>query len=758
MAQDSTVNVAGKSSGLSIPDTLLFKIQRAQSVITDIKASGKKGYGTTRIRTELADVKSNVAPVARDVQTHRKTIDAKTLSNYGLILNDAQKKLTDWRTQLSKANNDLQNQLEEVLALSNDSLLTVAGNDTTEKKLYADQLVSLKLQLQDAGVRTTAQLDTVSRLLADVSGTYLNISNLQISINERLQKNNASILQKESPFLWEAPVTFDLTRIKAIFSSSYQGQDKILSYFFVSTWDNRFLLLLLTGAFFIWVYRNFRRIRRPALGKQIGPVRWENLRPSPIVASLIVLLTLTPLFEPQSPSLYIEITQVLLFAVLTLHLWALFSKSDLWLWVSNGVLYCLLLLTSALIGDSLIMRIWLIALNLGLLYFGVGFSELLKRKPISNRIVRPIIKLSLLLQGLAIVLNLFGRVSLAKVFSITAAISLVQITGLGVFIGIVLEALELQIKISAYSKGLFSRVNIAHTQRSFKKGLAFVAVVLWLIVFFINLGVADSVWNFLYQILTRPRSFGSVTFTLSNVLSFAIIIYLSSLLQKNIGLLFGESQLPGEVGQVDHLSSVLVLLRLVIVIAGVLLAVAASGISVDKFTVVLGALSVGIGLGMQNIVSNFVSGIILIFERPFQIGDYVELADKKGRIRDIGIRSSKMITGQGSEVIIPNSDLLSNRLVNWTSNDSYLKTTFPLKVGLSADLAAVRQLITDEVSQLDGSVESMTPEILVTAVGADTAELSVTIWIKNVYAEASLKSELLQRLIPRFTEANIKLA
>lgn len=90
----------------------------------------------------------------------------------------------------------------------------------------------------------------------------------------------------------------------------------------------------------------------------------------------------------------------------------------------------------------------------------------------------------------------------------------------------------------------------------------------------------------------------------------------------------------------------------------------ASGIPLDKLTVVLGALSVGIGPCMQNIVNNFVSGIILIFEKPFQIGDFVELADKKGKIQDIGIRASKMLTQQVSEVIIPNGDLISNRFTN----------------------------------------------------------------------------------------------
>ncbi|GAB4022391.1 hypothetical protein GCM10028808_70010 [Spirosoma migulaei] len=755
-AQDTT-KTKTTSSGQTIPDTLLFKIQKAQSVITEIKAANKKGYGIARIRSGLATVKSNVAPVAADLRTNRKTIDSKNLANYGLILNDALEKLTNWRTLLSRSNNDLQSRMDQVLALSTDSLLTVVSTDTTEKKFYADQLGDLRLQLQDAGTRTSAQLDTVSRLLADVSGTYLTISNLQATINERLQKSTEGAFQKEAPYLWDAPAPLTIGRLQAIFTSNYQGQDKILKYFFTSNWDSRLLLLLVVGLFFFWVFTNLKKARKPELRQEIGDLHLENLRPVPIVASLILLLNLVPLFEPESPSLYIEITQFVLLLVLTVHLWNRLSRHDVWMWVLNIVLYILLIITSTLVSDSLFMRLWLIVLNAGFLYLGLLFSRRLQQKRLSTRIVRPISKLYLLLQGLAIVLNIFGRISLAKTFGITAVIGLVQITGLGVFIEIVLEALELQIKISACSKGIFSRVNVNHIRRSFKEGLAFVAIALWLLVFFINLGIADGVFGLLYQLLTRPRSFGSISFTLGNVLSFSVIIYLASLLQKNIGLLFGENRLPGVDRQVDQMSSVLALVRLLIVVAGVLLAVAASGISIDKLTVVLGALSVGIGLGMQNIVSNFVSGIILIFEKPFRIGDYVELADKKGRINDIGIRSSRMITAQGSEVIIPNGDLLSNRLVNWTSRDTYIKTELTIKVGIETDLIAINTLIKESAIQLEGVLQNQQPEILVNAIGGDSVELKILIWIQSIYSEAGIKSQLLQQLFIKLKEAGIKL-
>jgi small-conductance mechanosensitive channel len=753
-AQDTTGRLSPET-GQAIPDTLLFKIQKAQSIITEVKAAGRRGFGVTRIRAGLTDVQANVAPIQNDVKLHKENIDTKSLANYRLILNDAQVKLTAWRTTLTKANNDLQNQLDQLLELSSDSLLSIAGQGTTQKDLYREQLVSLKLQLQESGTRTSAQLDTVSQLLADVSGTSLRVNDLQTTLNEQLQQSAVNVLQQEAPLLWNAPLSIRADNQQAILRSTYQGQQKILSYFLASTWDDRFLLYMLVIGFFSWVFSNFRKANDLSISHEIDMLRLDNLRPVPVISSLIVLFNLIPLFEPSSPSFYVELTQFLLLLVLTVHLWKRLPPFDLRLWLVNAALYILLILTNSLLTESLILRLWLILLNTAFLYLGYIYVRHVRFNSVSIRIVRPVTKLYFALHILAILLNVVGRISLAKTFSITAVVALVQITGLAVFIEIILEALDLQIQISACSKGFFSRVNVNHTRRFVKKALVFLAVGLWLLVFFINLGIDDDVFTFIGDILLKPRTFGSVTFSLSNILSFSIIIYLASLLQKNIGLFFGESRLPSVDGQIDQVSSILALIRLVIIVGGVLLAVVASGISIDKFTVVLGALSVGIGLGMQTIVSNFVSGIILIFERPFRIGDFIELADKKGRILDIGIRSSKMLTGQGSEVIIPNGDLLSNRLVNWSSKGAHLKTDFTLKVASDTDMDVLRTTIQEEANQLGESIQ--TPDIIVSSISGDSIELKVVILIKSISSEASLKSDLLQRLVSRFKEANIKL-
>ena len=97
------------------------------------------------------------------------------------------------------------------------------------------------------------------------------------------------------------------------------------------------------------------------------------------------------------------------------------------------------------------------------------------------------------------------------------------------------------------------------------------------------------------------------------------------------------------------MGQLLILIRLGILSAGILIAFAASGIPIDKLTIIIGALGVGIGFGLQNIVNNLVSGVILAFERPVQIGDAIEVGNRYGVIKEIGIRSGKIVTVEGSE-------------------------------------------------------------------------------------------------------------
>lgn len=738
----------------TIPDTLLFKIQKAQSVVTEVNAANKKGYSLDVISNAVSTIKQDIQPIKLDLGQKNKEIDVKNLQSYELLLNDAQERLTRLRNALIKSSNSLQGMVDQVVALSNDTVLEVSAKEG-EKRLYAGQLKDIRLRLQQSGNLTGKNLDQVGQLLADVSALDITVNDLKNQVTEGLQRSGKVALGREVPLLWETPWKSPDEGLWAQLSSSYQGQKKILSFFLETTWDKRFLTILFSLAFFIWVHRNFRLSQRAAVKRKIGELQFNYLKPFPILATLIVGLSIIPLLETGAPSLYIELTQLLLMLVITIHLRKVLPTQQLKRWLQLIIAFAILVFVSSINSNALWLRVALLALNVFFIMMGLRMFRAVKIQQFPKKYTRVVVIIFVVFNCLALLLNIFGRLSLAKAFALTGLVGLIQLIGLAVFVQLLLDALELQLKISSCSKGIFSRVEHIRVRASAKKVLHWVALLLWVMVFFVNMNLTHAAWSFFEAVLAKERTFGSVHFTLGNILLFVVIIYLANKLQKNVPIIFGDGNLSYE-AQVEHKSSKVALVRLIIIVLAVLLALTASGLPMDRLTVVLGALGVGIGLGMQNIVNNFVSGIILIFERPFRIGDFVELADKKGRVKDIGIRSSRLVTQQGAEVIIPNGDLLSGRLVNWTLSHDYVKSEFLFKVPIDTDLNALKKMIEEQVAKTEHGMSKMPVEILVNSMAGGNVELKVLAWVENIHNESHFKSELMAGLLQRMNEAEIK--
>jgi small-conductance mechanosensitive channel len=741
----------------SAQDTLQQKLVKAHSALNKVNAAAKKITPPGRVRQDIKNVNRQVAPVRAQLSKPGKTIPADTLKDYTNILKRSQAKLSAYRKSLQRSSGDLKSSHVALQKLIKDSLLAVSKDDSAARPAVAAALYDLNHRLQQADGSVSTGLDTVTRLLNDVSTAYLQVADLQSAVDDRAKAPAPGKFTKETPYLWSAPAETSGTRIANNLGNTYAGQNKELLDFLDSTWGDRMLALLLGGLFFLWVYLNYRKALQPEQQKEIGPLSFSHITPIPVIGAIIVMLVLSPLCQPDAPFQYMEIIHLLLLLSLTVFFWRRLVGHELRYWLFMVFLFIVIEVTTAAVRDSLFMRLWFIFLNLSSLYFGIVFSRKLLATEVTQQLIRPVLAIYLLLNIFAVILNIFGRISLAKSFTGTAIIGITEVIGLSVFVQLMTDALELQIKLSACGGGLFTRLDIPSTQLSFKKLLGGLSVIIWLLVFMINMGIAKQVWAFISQLLDNKRSFGSLSFTIGNILFFAVILYLSNMLQKHIGVLFGEQSSTRFTNQVEHKSTKLTLLRLIVAIVGVLLAVTASGIPLDKLTVVLGALSVGIGLGMQNIVNNFVSGIILIFEKPFQIGDYIELADKKGKIQDIGIRASRMLTQQGAEVIIPNGDLISNRFTNWTINSAYVQSEIIMKVSIATDLDKVTNIITEEIAKSDVLVKSEKPDILINSISADTVELRILIWISSIFAEPAFKNQLFRTLISRFNTEQIKL-
>lgn len=165
-----------------------------------------------------------------------------------------------------------------------------------------------------------------------------------------------------------------------------------------------------------------------------------------------------------------------------------------------------------------------------------------------------------------------------------------------------------------------------------------------------------------------------------------------------------------------------------LLVLGLMVAFQTSGIEVGSLTVVLGALGVGIGFGLQNIVNNFVSGLILLAERPVQVGDWIEVAGRTGRVTRVGGRSTTIVTGDNITIIIPNADLVTQQIVNWSHGDPKVRFRIPVGVAYGSDLERVREAFLEVANGHPAVLSDPAPAVFFTSFGDSALNLELVVW------------------------------
>ena len=254
-----------------------------------------------------------------------------------------------------------------------------------------------------------------------------------------------------------------------------------------------------------------------------------------------------------------------------------------------------------------------------------------------------------------------------------------------------------------------------------------------LMIAFVNLlptilPVLEPVWQAVGKLLTASIRIGSVTLSLGDVLWSIVSIMLALALARFVRFALDEDVLPRMRLAMGAASAASRLIYYGLVVLGIVFALAASGVELSKLTLVISALSVGIGFGLQNIVNNFVSGLILAFERPVREGDQITLGQTSGRVDLIGLRATRIRTPEGAEVIVPNASLISAEVTNWTLSDRNRRIEIPVGVSYDSDPERVQALLLEAISGLPGVAVRPVPMTVFRGFGTNALEFSLLLW------------------------------
>lgn len=287
--------------------------------------------------------------------------------------------------------------------------------------------------------------------------------------------------------------------------------------------------------------------------------------------------------------------------------------------------------------------------------------------------------------------------------------------------------------------------------------LGWTGALAWVYVTAENLAFLSAASDYGEQILSAGVSFGSVTVTVGGVLAVVLTLWASILVSRLVRFVLEEDVYPRiefARGVPYALSN---LVHYSIVLAGFLLALATMGLDPTRFTVLAGALGVGIGFGLQNIVNNFVSGLILLFERPVQVGDAIQIGDVMGEVRRIGIRSSTVRTFSGAEVIVPNADLIAERVTNWTLSDSTRRVEIPVGVAYGTEPERVLALLEDVARKHGQVLEFPAPLAVFLRFGDSTMDYELRAWVSDGTRWSQTRTEIAIAVYKGLQEAGIEI-
>jgi small-conductance mechanosensitive channel len=184
------------------------------------------------------------------------------------------------------------------------------------------------------------------------------------------------------------------------------------------------------------------------------------------------------------------------------------------------------------------------------------------------------------------------------------------------------------------------------------------------------------------------------------------------------------------------------MLHYVVLLVGAVIAIAALGVDMTKFTILAGAIGVGLGFGLQNIVNNFVSGLIVLFERPIKVGDVIQIDEATGVVARIGIRATMIRTMNGADIIVPNGKLISDRVTNWTFSNSHRGIELPVSVASGTDPHRVIAVLKEVASAHPLVINDPPPRVLLIKFGATALDFELRAWTSRFEEWGQIRSDL----------------
>ena len=400
------------------------------------------------------------------------------------------------------------------------------------------------------------------------------------------------------------------------------------------------------------------------------------------------------------------------------------------------ILFCLLFISLPIAAEQpKSLRYTLFIINVFtfslLIYFQKQKELIKKENPNWLGTLNNLIVIFMFLSVIAFIANIIGSVQLSLILTRTIIGTFLTFTLIKEAVLLVESFIYLIIMGPLYNHSNILKDDSDLVLIKINKFMKIGGFLLWIYIVFDLLKIQQSFINTIIEFINTPLVVGELSISIGNILAFFLILQVSIWISKFIRYFLDKEVYPRTHLSEGVSSTFSLMIKYTITFVGFLFALFGAGIELSKVAVGIGALGVGVGFGLQNIVNNFVSGIILALERPIKIGDIVQVDDIEGVVENIGLRASQIKTWNGSDVLVPNGALISGKLTNRTFSDKLRRLEIELQLDKDTDIKKASKVFIDATKAIPEIMTS--PEPYYNFVGIQNGKVIIMLygWIED---------------------------
>lgn len=730
-------------------------IEEIKKITQQAKIYIKAGIDSAAIDAELENVKTWSKFVGDGIFTNKGTAQThRNLSTTSKILIELLNRTDKRKKEIDKYEKALVNFRFKIDSLYADSSIYDVPKDSVKLLGYLQKLIIVVKEIGPAdtalkyAINNARKLQDKTNLLVIGLGAQLaQIEKYQLDVSYRSFDREFANLGDEvgyiRPFNEILHFSYAKTRLNLLFYMQNNIGRIIL-----------LLLLLIASTVFLRSLKNIH-------SQEYAPVDISSGRlvlRYTILSALVIVLSLGQFIFSDPPFVFSCIFWITTSICLTFIFRSFITNYWMKVWLIFLALFFMSCADNMILQASRVERWGMVFLAFGGVIFGLFVLLRGKKNELREKLILYFIALMVVLEFASGFANIFGRYNFSKTLLISGYLNVV--------IGILFLWTVRLINEGLYiASGIYTRQDKKLFYINFDKIgdkapplFYFLLILGWFVLFGRNFYIFKLVSDPLKGFFLNERTIGSYSFTINNILVFFLIITISVVASKIVSYFAsdnGTSQSTDNKNRKAGLGSWLLLIRVAIISCGLFLALAASGFPLEKVTIIIGALGVGIGLGLQTLVNNLVSGLIIAFEKPVNVGDIVEISGQGGTVKSIGFRSSIISKWDGPDIVIPNGDLLNAHLINWTLAGSKRQMDVVVGVAYGTDLQKAKQLILDLIGSNKRIHQNPQPGVLFQNFGPSAIDIKVLFWVRDYKDGADVKSAMIVAIDAAFRENDI---